>query len=126
MTDRDERLPAVPGGWHTVTPRIVVRDAKGLVAFLGKVFSAAGDYLGERPSEIRIGDSMIMVSDAGERPIMTAFLYVYVHDTDETHRCALAAGAREIEAPSLQFYGDRRSMVEDPWGNTWQIATRPG
>jgi uncharacterized glyoxalase superfamily protein PhnB len=21
-------------------------------------------------------------------------------------------------------YGDRRTMVKEPWGNTWQIATR--
>ena len=39
---------------------------------------------------------------------------------------ASLAGARSLEAPSDTFYGDRRCMVEDGWGNTWQIATYAG
>ena len=63
-----------------------------------------------------------MISDAGTRSPMTAFLYVYVSDTDATYRRALDAGARALEAPSVTPYADRRCMVEDKWGNTWQIA----
>jgi PhnB protein len=85
---------------------------------------ATGDYRTSVPSEIRIGDSVIMISDAGERRPMTAFLYVYVDDADATFRTAIAAGARAIEVPMDTPYGDRRGMVEDSWGNTWQIATR--
>jgi uncharacterized glyoxalase superfamily protein PhnB len=73
-----------------------------------------------------IGDSMVMVSDAGIRNPMQAFLYVYVKDTDETYRRALEAGANSLEEPSEMPYGDRRGMVKDPWGNTWQIATYTG
>ena len=57
---------------------------------------------------------------------MTAFLYVYVNDTDATYQRALDAGARSLEKPADMHYGDRRGMVEDKWGNTWQIATHPG
>ena len=110
-------------GWHSVTPRIVVEDAKQLVDFLKQVFDAAGEYLQTRPSVIRIGDSLVMISDAGIRKTMTAFLYVYVDDIDSTYRRALAAGARPLEEPFDTPYGDRRGMVEDKWGNTWQIAT---
>lgn len=53
---------------------------------------------------------------------MTAFLYVYVADADAVYRRALDAGARCLEQPSEMPYGDRRCMVEDQWGNTWQIA----
>lgn len=115
--------PFTPEGWHTVTPRIVVDDARGLVAFLVTVFEAAGEYRSDRPSEIRIGDSIVMITDTGVRPATTAFLYVYVRDSEMTHRRALDAGARSIEAPVDTPYGDRRCMVEDRWGNTWQIAT---
>jgi len=115
-----------PEGWHTVTPRIVVRDAERLVEFLKQVFGATGDYRPDRPSVMTIGDSMVMVSEAGIRNPMPAFLYVYVDDTDETYRRALHAGARSIEEPSNVPYGDRRGMVEDEWGNTWQIATHLG
>ncbi|HEY3039118.1 MAG TPA: VOC family protein [Pyrinomonadaceae bacterium] len=112
-----------PEGWHTVTPRIVVHNAKQLVEFLKEVFGATGEYSEARPAVVSIGDSMVMISDAGIRSPMTAFLYVYVNDTDATYRRALDAGARPIEEPSETPYGDRRSMVEDKWGNTWQIAT---
>jgi uncharacterized glyoxalase superfamily protein PhnB len=73
---------------------------------------------------MRIGDSIVLVSDASARRAMSAFLYVYVPDADATYRRALAAGARSLEAPADLPYGDRRCMVEDEWGNTWQIATR--
>ena len=112
-----------PEGWHTVTPRIVVHDAKQLVAFLKDVFGATGDYRQDRPSVIRIGDSVIMISDAGIRNPMTAFLYVYVSDIDTTYQRAIQAGARSLEEALATPYGDRRCMVQDSWGNTWQIAT---
>lgn len=113
-----------PAGWHTVTPRIVVPDARGLVGFLKNVFAACGDYTPAAPAELRIGDSIVMVSDAGARPPAHAFLYVYVADADDTWRRAVAAGAEPLEAPLDTPYGDRRGMVRDAWGNTWQIATR--
>jgi uncharacterized glyoxalase superfamily protein PhnB len=72
---------------------------------------------------MRIGNSVILVSDTGERETYTAFLYVYVADADATYRAAVAEGARTIEAPLDTPYGDRRAMVVDRWGNTWQIAT---
>jgi len=120
-----ENAPAfIPSGWHTVTPRIVVQNARGLVEFLKRVFDADGEYWPDRPAEVRIGDSVIMISDAGIRSSMTAFLYVYVRDSDAVYRRALSAGARSIEEPADTPYGDRRCMVEDKWRNTWQIATR--
>jgi PhnB protein len=112
-----------PEGWQTVTPRIVTHDAKQFIEFLKQVFGAKGEYRQGLPSEVRIGDSLVMISDAGIRRPMTAFLYVYVNDTDATFQRALAAGARSIEEPTDQPYGDRRGMVEDNWGNNWQIAT---
>ena len=115
-----------PEGWHTVTPRIVAHDAKQLVKFLAQVFGATGEYRQDLPSEVRIGDSVIIISDAGIRSPMTAFLYVYVNDTDAAYQRALDAGARSLEEPSEMPYGDRRCMVEDKWGNTWQITTHRG
>lgn len=113
-----------PDGWPTVTPRIFVRDPEKLVAFIRYVFHARGELHPGRPAEIRIGDSVVMVSDGdGLRNPVPAFLYVYVEDTDATYRRALAANAISLEEPSDMPYGDRRAMVKDDWGNTWQIAT---
>lgn len=107
----------------TVVPRIVVTDAAGLVAFIQRVFHATGDFIPDRPTWLQLGDSAIMVSEPGARETMTAFLYVYVPDSDATYRDAVDAGAQTIEEPFNTPYGDRRAMVLDAWGNTWQIAT---
>ena len=114
---------SIPEGWHSVTPRIVVSDPTRLVEFLKQAFGATGDLHTERPSVIRIGDSLVMVSGVGPRDAMPAFLYLYVDDIDATFRRALAAGAVSLEEPADLPYGDRRGMVQDPCGNIWQIAT---
>ncbi len=113
----------LPDGWHTLTPRIVAPDVDGLVGFLRAAFDASGDVPEDRPAVIRIGDSLLMISGVGPRPATGAFLYVYVDDADATYRRAVQAGARSLEAPLDTPYGDRRAMVEDRWGNVWQIAT---
>jgi PhnB protein len=123
VTDITGRSDYTPEGWHTVTPRIVVHHADQLVAFIRQVFGATGEYRPDTPCALRIGDSIVMISDPGIRSPMPAFLYVYVDDTDEAYRRALQAGATSLEEPLDMPYGDRRGMVKDKWGNTWQIAT---
>jgi PhnB protein len=114
---------SLPEGWHSITPRIVVHDPAKLVEFLKSAFDATGDYLTERPSVLRIGDSLVMISGVGPRDAMPAFLYLYVDDIDASYNRALEAGAVSLEEPRDLPYGDRRGMVEDPCGNVWQIAT---
>ena len=109
-------------GYHSITPRIVAADAAGLVQFLRTVFEAKGDFQADRPAEIRMGDSLVLVTAAGAREPFPAFLYVYVGDADAVYRRALAAGAVSLEEPLHTPYGDRRAMVRDPFGNVWQIA----
>lgn len=116
-----------PQGWSTITPRLVTRDVSGLVAFLKAAFEARGQLLTGRPVELRIGDSMLMVSDGGgDRDVIPAFLHLYVADADAVYARATAAGAQTVEPPSDMPYGDRRAMVSDAWGNLWQIATYKG
>jgi len=112
MTKQTAGRPIKPAGWPTVTPRIIVQGADKLVAFVKDVFGATGDYRSEAPAELRLGDSIIMISEAGVREPMPAW------------QRAVTAGAHSLEAPSNTPYGDRRGMVKDQWGNTWQIATR--
>src|SRR5262249_46629998 len=109
-------------GLHSVTPRMVVADVAGQIAFLRAVFDATGDAHVGRPAEIRIGDSLVLVTPAADREVFPAFLYVYVADADAAYARALAAGATSVEQPFDTPYGDRRAMVRDPCGNVWQIA----
>ena len=114
---------SLPKGWHSVTPRLVVEDAAKLVQFLRDAFGATGEYRTDVPTQMHIGDSIVMVSRVGARESMRSFLYLYVDDADATYKRALKAGAISIEAPLDTPYGDRRAMITDPCGNAWQIAT---
>ena len=118
MTDGAPRPP----GWHTVTPRVFVDDPARFVAFLRSVFGAEGEWEGSRPAEVRVGDVVIMVGSTEAREATSSAFYVYVEDVDAVHARAMAEGADSMEAPGETPYGDRRAMVQDAWGNTWQIA----
>src|SRR5262249_37997485 len=109
-------------GLHSVTPRMVVSDVAGQIAFLRAVFDATGDAHVGRPAEIRIGDSVVLVTAAGDREVFPAFLYVYVGDADAVYARALAAGATSLEEPFDTPYGDRRAMVRAPFRNHWQLG----
>ena len=101
---------------------MVVSDVPGQVHFLQTVFGAIGEIPPDRPAEVRIGDSLILITPTTQREPFPAFLYVYVDDADEVYRRALAAGASSLELPLDTPYGDRRAMVRDPFGNVFQIA----
>jgi PhnB protein len=113
-----------PAGYHSVTSRMVVADVAAEVAFLRAAFGATGEIRSDRPAEIRIGDSLVLVSAAGLREPFPAFLHMYVDDADRAYEDALAAGAVSIEPPACTPYGDRRAMVRDGSGNVFQIAHR--
>ncbi len=123
MADLSTPLPA---GFHTVTARLVVDDPAALVRFLIDAFGATGGATANAPAQLRIGDSIVMVSETGPRRPTASMFYLYVEDADATYRCALSAGAISVEAPLETPYGDRRAMVSDPFGNDWQIATYRG
>jgi PhnB protein len=115
----------IPEGWHSITPRLIAQDPAALVEFLRRAFGATGELHAGRPTELRIGDSIVMISGTFEgRGPTDAFLYLYVEDADGTYGRAIAAGAAPIEVPCDTPYGDRRATLRDPSGNVWQIATR--
>jgi uncharacterized glyoxalase superfamily protein PhnB len=103
---------------------MVVSDVAAAVKFLRTVFGATGELHPDRPAEIHIGDSLVMVTSVAERELFPVFLYVYVEDADRVYHRAIAAGATSIEPPRDTPYGDRRAMVSDPHGNVFQIAHR--
>jgi len=132
-------VKAVPDGYHTVTPYLIVRDAARAIDFYKAAFGAVELFRMADPAtgkvghaELRIGDSMVMLAD--EHPQMGAVgpqslggtpvgLAVYVPDVDARFRQAIAAGAKEERPLQDQFYGDRSGTVIDPFGHKWTIAT---
>jgi PhnB protein len=118
----------IPDGYHAVTPYLIVPGAEGFLEFVKQAFGAEETVRMVAPdgsvrhAEARIGDSVVMMAEAGEQP-MPATIHLYVEDCDATYRQALEAGATSLHEPTDQFYGDRMGGVSDPAGNHWWIAT---
>jgi uncharacterized glyoxalase superfamily protein PhnB len=120
-----------PDGYPAVSPYLVVPGAPAVIDFAIKVFDATqlrrydGPDGSVRHAEVRIGDSVVMIGEAGEQwPAIPTFLHVYVADVDATYRRALDAGGVSVQAPVRKGDEDKRGGVQDPGGNTWWIATQ--
>lgn len=128
----------VPDGYHTVTPYLTIRGAAAAIEFYKRAFGAAemmriADANGKvGHAEIRIGDSLIMLSE--EMPEMGILspesiggspvtIHLYVDDVDALASRAVAAGAKLLRPVEDQFYGDRGGKLADPYGHRWWIAT---
>ena len=120
----------IPDGYHSITPCLIVEGADKLLEFIENVFG--GEIMLKMQSdegkishaEIKIGNSVVMVADAGEEwEAIRSWLYVYVEDTDAVYQKAVQAGAASVKEPEDQFYGDRSGGVRDVFGNYWGIAT---
>jgi uncharacterized glyoxalase superfamily protein PhnB len=135
ITEKEEAtmaVTAIPQGYHAVTPYLKVEEAPQLIEFLKQAFGATevmrtGDPGGHFHAEVQIGDSMIMMGNAGrsypsETP-MPAAAYLYVEDVDAVYHRALQTGATSLSVPQDMGWGDRMAGVKDPFGNVWYIAT---
>jgi PhnB protein len=129
---------AVPQGYHTVTPYLIVKGAAAAIEFYQKVFNAMELMRMPGPdgkvmhAEIKIGDSPVMLADefpemgfVGPQPALgsSVSILLYVEDVDRCFAHALAAGAKELKPVKDQFYGDRSGTLADPFGHIWTIAT---
>jgi len=130
MTTTSRTPQPIPEGMHSLTPHLVCAHAADAIAFYKNAFGAVEVSRLPGPDgrlmhgSVRIGDSMLMLTDGGgEWKPMPASLYLYVNDADATYKRALAAGATSVMEPVTQFYGDRQGGVKDPSGNIWWIAT---
>jgi uncharacterized glyoxalase superfamily protein PhnB len=56
----------------------------------------------------------------------TSLVYVYVEDVDAHCARAREAGAKIVEEPNDQEYGDRRYTADDPEGHQWCFAQQIG
>lgn len=123
-------VKAIPDGYHSIQPYLIVQGATKLIEFMKQAFGATERMRMGGPdgtighAEVQIGDSVVMLADANDMfPAMPATVLVYVDDCDAVYTRALAAGAKSERAPEDQFYGDRSAGVNDASGNRWYIHT---
>lgn len=116
---------------------IAVNGAKKAIEFYKNVFDATEVMMMEHGgkvghAEIRIGGRSLYLADEypdmgfkapkafGGSPVM---IHLYVENVDAVFERAVKMGAKSMNAPEDQFYGDRGGKFEDPFGYTWWVAT---
>jgi PhnB protein len=124
------KIRPIPEGYHSVTPGLNVKGADKAIEFYKKAFGAeekGGRFTGPdgkiMHAEIKIGDSVIMLSEVNQQPESRASLWLYVNDCDVVFKNAVTAGATVKMPIADQFWGDRFGQVTDPFGQIWSLAT---
>src|SRR5262245_19486275 len=123
----------MPDEYRGATPYLSVKQGERAIEFYKRAFSAREVMRVPMPegrlghAEIRIGDAPIMLADEfpemncrspqtlGGTPVN---ILVYVNDVDALVKRAEAAGAKVVQPPENQFYGDRMATLEDPFGHS--------
>ena len=128
----------IPKGYHSITPYLVVKDAKKAIDYYKRAFGAQEIMKMDGPegkiahAEIKIGDSMLMLGDempgSGNRSPASlggsaVGIMLYVDNVDTVFKQAVTAGAKADQQPSDMFWGDRYGKLTDPFGHTWSLAT---
>jgi len=138
MTTSTAGVAGVGAGFRTITPFLIHSNAPELVEFVKTTFRAeelkrnTGEEAYGFYSEVRIGDSVIMIGGgrAAEHGNLPSALHVYVDDCDAAYRRAVEAGAVTLMGamgePADRPYGEHSGFVQDAFGNYWYIATRLG
>ncbi|MGH8284125.1 MAG: VOC family protein [Gammaproteobacteria bacterium] len=132
------KVKAIPAGYHSVTPYLIVNGGAAALEFYKNAFGAKEKVRMPHPdgrvghAEILIGTSHVMLAD--EHPEMGAHapqagtpppvsIVLYVKDADQVFERAVNKGARVERPLQNQFYGDRTGTLIDPYGHRWHIHT---
>lgn len=121
-----------PNGYSSVSPYLTVNGAKATIDFLVQVFGAEtlrmipGDAGKLAHGEVRIDDSVLMLTDAVEGwPATPSHVHIYVEDVDAIFERALAAGAASVKRPVQGVDDmDKRGGFTDAGGTTWWVSTQ--
>ena len=124
-----------PDNMPRVAPYLYYQDVAAALSWLAQAFGLQermrmpGPDGGIIHAEIECGDSVIMLGcpapdykNPKRLGQTTQSLYVYVDDVDKHFRHASESGAKILDEPQDQFYGDRRYGCEDPEGHQWFFA----
>jgi len=123
------KVKPIPDGYGTVTPFLNVNGAAEAIEFYKKAFGAEERARMPGPNnklmhaEIKIGNSIVMLSDAMMSPATQSNIHLYVEDVDAAWKRAVDAGAQVVMPIADQFWGDRYGVLSDKWNNRWSLAS---
>lgn len=128
----------LPHGATSLTPFIVVQNAKAAIEFYRDIFGArvvdvtemsgmvAHADLDFGVGHLQLGEAMpdyhLVPPPEGDDDCYS--LALYRPDVDAVVERAVAAGATVREAPADFVSGDRFASIRDPFGVRWSIMTR--
>ena len=136
---RPTRLSPIPPGFPSIVPYLAVEGGAAALEFYKKAFGARELARETAPDgrlisgRLKIGDSMIMLSDVfpgddSAAPSMvgttTVTLQLYTKDVDRVWDRAVAAGAKVVVPLQEQYWGERHGHLLDPFGHHWSLAMR--
>ena len=130
-----KQADAMPSGYHTIAPYIIVPRAGEFIEFLTNAFAGTERFrVGREPgselimhAEVAIGNSIVELADANEQiPAAPMAIHLYFDDADAFYARAIEAGATSIYEVGDHVSGDRQGAVRDPFGNVWYIAMIQG
>lgn len=131
------KIDPIPKGFHTVTPYLSLDRAAEALEWYRRAFGAKILDKEEVPggkimhARIRIGDSIIMMSDVfpgapTQAPSVlgntTATMHVYSKNVDKLWQQAVDAGAKVAMPLDNQFWGERYGQLKDPFGHNWSLS----
>ena len=121
-----------------MTPYLAVVGGTAAIEFYKKAFGARELARQLTPdgrvihARLKIGDSIVMLSDVFEGSDRTApsavgtstvTLHIYTRDVDALWNRAVDAGAKITMALDDQYWGERYGHLVDPFGHRWSISS---
>lgn len=127
-----------PEGYHRVTPYLLYTDVGKALEFIcsafgftermrvpgadGSILHAEADYEGHIVM-MGMANPEMGAASCQDLPAFHSTLMCYVDDVDAHFARAKAAGAKIVQDPADQFYGDRTYRAEDIEGQQWSFHT---
>jgi PhnB protein len=136
-TRKKSAARAIPRGFHTVTPSLAVVGGVRALQFYKDAFGARELMRQTTPDgklihgRIRIGDSIVLLSDVFEGSdraapstveTTTVTLHIYSTDVETLWNRAVAAGAKVTRPLEDQYWGERYGHLLDPFGHHWSLS----
>ncbi|MCE0722489.1 MULTISPECIES: VOC family protein [Legionella] len=139
VNDRPHPWP----GLNWLTAMLVVADVKKAMNFYAEVFGIVPIF--ELPDEagqvvfarMRYRGTNFTLNQEGafnfdgKSPVETNttppfIFYIYVDDVEKIYTKALQKGCKSMEEPHIEFWGDKKARLRDPFGYIWDIAFKVG
>jgi len=132
------RFDRVPKGFHSVTPYLAITGAVQAIDWYKRAFGAKELQREAGPdgrlihARLRIGDSIVMLSDTfsgGHKdPLQlggaSVTLHIYSNNVDPLWKMAVDAGAKVDMELDDMFWGERYGQLTDPFGHSWSLSMR--